>query len=695
MANGYAGKILKVDLTTREIEEIPTSKYEEWGGGHGMGSALFYDLCEDPSVTGDDPKNVLTLMASPLSGTLTPGAAARCEVQGIGLQGYPRAWFTRSNFGGRFTTQLKQAGWDGVALTGKADSQVWINIVDGKVTIEDATDLWGLDTFETQQQIHSRVTELQGEWNALTEARDGGRTTQQSAVVTVGPNADTYAPMCALVHDAGNGAGQGGFGGVMALKNVKAISVLGTGGVEIADPAALMKARSWIGQYAAAGHIDELSPMPGNWAMPGNPGQAAAYYTEGMKSRPQGCVGCIRACRARNDKGIANESHCTDYFMTAHGITKEGGLSAADQVQRLSLNAYTMNGMTQWLIKLHKEGILGKGKEINTEIPFERILESDETVLMLMDSIVKQYDIGADLAKGVWQAAQKWGRFEQDTATGWLAMDVWGYMHHYDPRTELEWGFGSLMGDRDINEHDFNWITYWGSTIWALYGMDPVVSAERMAEICISKMPPYTDEPRLIDYSDENRYSETMAKFVSWHRSYTRYYKESLGYCDWLFADFVNPYGPDMVGCTGEAEPKFFNAVTGNNQSFEEGIAVGHRIWHLDRAIWALQGRTRELEVFSGYIYEVGSTDTPGRDYAGISYELPYIMPTYGDGKWSYKNHAGRMHDRQGVEDWKTIYYGLEGWDKQTGQPTRESLESQNLGYVADRLESAGVLGKA
>ncbi len=695
MANGYAGKILKVDLTTREIEEIPTSKYEEWGGGHGMGSALFFDLCEDPSVTGDDPKNVLTLMASPLSGTLTPGAAARCEVQGIGLQGYPRSWFTRSNFGGRFTTQLKQAGWDGVALTGKADSQVWINIVDGKVTLEDATDLWGLDTFETQQKIHSRVLDAEGEWNETTGARDGGRTTQRPAVVTVGPNAETYAPMCALIHDAGNGAGQSGFGGVMALKNVKAISVLGTGGVEIADPAALMKARTWIHQFGAAGHVDTLSPLPGNWAMPGNPGQSVSCYTEGMKSRPQGCVGCIRACRGRNDKGIAPESHCTDYWMTAFGITKEGGLSAADQLQRLSLNAYAMNYMMQWLMKLHKEGILGQGKEIHTDIPFDNVLKDEAAAMMLMDSIVKQYDIGADLAKGVWQAAKKWGRFEQDTKTGWLATDVWGYPHHYDPRTEIEWGFGSLMGDRDINEHDFNWITYWGSTIWALFGMDPVVSAERMAEICRSKMQPYSDEPRLIDYSDENRYAEPMAKMVAWHRAYTRYYKESLGYCDWLFADFVNPYGPDMVGVTGEAEPKFFNAVTGKNQTWEEGIAVGRRIWHLDRAIWALQGRVREQEVFSDYIYETGSTDTPGKGYASAPYELPYIMPTYENGEWSYKNHAGRMHDRQGVEDWKTIYYGLEGWDQQTGQPTRESLEAQDLGYVADRLESAGVLGKA
>jgi len=136
MANGYAGKILKVDLTTGNIEEIPTSKYEQWGGGHGMGSALFWDLCEDKTVKGDDPKNVVTIMSSPLSGTLAPAVAGRCEVQGIGLQGWPVGWFTRSNFGGRFSTQMKFAGWDGIAIVGKSPKKVWLNVVDDKVTLD-------------------------------------------------------------------------------------------------------------------------------------------------------------------------------------------------------------------------------------------------------------------------------------------------------------------------------------------------------------------------------------------------------------------------------------------------------------------------------------------------------------------------------------------------------------------------------
>ena len=100
--NGYAGKILYIDLTGKKISSIPTEKYEPWGGGHGMGSAIFFDLVKDKTINGLDPQNVVTMMTSPLSGTLVPGASARTEVQGIGVQSYPIGWFTRSNFGGRF-----------------------------------------------------------------------------------------------------------------------------------------------------------------------------------------------------------------------------------------------------------------------------------------------------------------------------------------------------------------------------------------------------------------------------------------------------------------------------------------------------------------------------------------------------------------------------------------------------------------
>ena len=102
--------------------------------------------------------NVVTIMTSPLSGTLAPGASARTEVQGIGVQSSPIEWFTRSNFGGRFAPMLKYAGWDGIVIEGKADKPVWVDIRNEDVKIKDARHLWGLDTWKTQEEIWREVS---------------------------------------------------------------------------------------------------------------------------------------------------------------------------------------------------------------------------------------------------------------------------------------------------------------------------------------------------------------------------------------------------------------------------------------------------------------------------------------------------------------------------------------------------------
>ena len=69
-------------------------------------------------------------------------------------------------------------------------------------------------------------------------------------------------------------------------------------------------------------------------------------------------------------------------------------------------------------------------------------------------------------------------------------------------------------------------------------------------------------------------------------------------------------------------------------------------------------------------------------------------MPAFENGEWNYKSVAGRTLDREKVEDWKTKFFALEGWDTKTGWPTRKTLEELDLGDVADELEKAGKLGQ-
>jgi aldehyde:ferredoxin oxidoreductase len=415
---------------------IDTEQYEEWGGGHGLGSAIFWDLCRDKMIDGFDPRNIITIMTSPLSGTLAPGVSGRCEVQGIGVQAYPVGWFTKSNFGGRFCGMLKAAGWDGIVIEGAAEAPVWVNIINDKVTFEDARGLWGVDTWETQQKIWQAVTGQAkfGEWVSI----NGAQTTQRPAVLCTGPAGEHLSRSAILLHETGHGASQGGFGAVWGAKNLKAISVQGTGSIKIADPRALMDARLWF---------DRNSP----------------YYKD-EKVGAAGCVGCPKLCSQRNQK-YGNGSSCIEPMwyvapFDAEQVDPEVANQAGDMAQRYGVNIcdlalylleFTKGG---YLLKLHDMGILGPGKAIDSApLPWDKLWKL-EFAEALIKAIAYREGIGNDLAEGPSRAARKWGRLEEDLASGILPAPQWGYVWHWS-LPGVEWCFGSVLGDRDICDHDF------------------------------------------------------------------------------------------------------------------------------------------------------------------------------------------------------------------------------------------------
>ena len=673
---GHTGKILRLNLTRKEVSSIETKRYEQWVGGHGIGSAIFWDLVEDKAISGFDPRNVVTIMSSPLGGTLTPGAAARTEVQGIGVQSYPIEWFTRSNFGGRFSPMLKFAGWDGVVIEGRADKPVWVDIRNDKVEIRDAGLLWGLDTWQTQQTIWEEVlgSGPYRDWKLVGSSDDETQTTQKPAVLTIGPAGENLSRTGCLIHDAGNASGQGGFGGVWGSKNLKAISVIGTGSIQIADPNALMEARLWAkNQYGYEVDHEEGLRDP----------RLFMWYEPPQHGRFQGCLGCSEGCRNRSDLGHGNESQCVETaFYSAHDNRRHGKQTAAayiatDLLQKQGINAYEAMRGLEYIIDLNKMGVLGKGKEIDCDLPFEDLGETSFAEKFLT-MISQRQGIGDDFAEGFFRAAERWGRLEEDSKSGVLRYPYWGLPEHsYDPRGEVSWGYGTILGDRDVNEHDFN-LLYWVPTIQINHGRTPTPSAEWFTKTIAEKLVPYEGNPQMLDYSTDNIYSEDMAKLVSWHRHYTRFWKQSVLYCNYRWPDFVNPNTPDGRGLSGEGEPRFFNAVTGENYSFMDGMETGRKIWNLDNAIWALQGRHRDMVHFSDYIYEV--------PFSEARYGA-YYLPGKRNGEWEYLKVNGRQLDRAKFEAFKTSYYKIEGWDTATGWPTQETLNALGLPHVAEALK--------
>ncbi len=335
-----------------------------------------------------------------------------------------------------------------------------------------------------------------------------------------------------------------------------------------------------------------------------------------------------------------------------------------------------MNGVG-YLAWIGRAGAFGPDSGIDCPLDFDDYgsLEFIEQLVKMIayrnDGRGKPSQFGDDLSEGFVRAAKKWGIEDGDSGPFKSALSglfpFWGLPMHLDPRVLVEWGFGSILGDRDINEHDFSVVQ-----------SNPNV--EESVRIHTDKMVPFQGDMQMLNFSDENLYSEHIAKFVSWHRYYTRFYKQSLLYCDWKWPDFHNLRAVDKIGVTGEAEPKFFKAVTGKNMTFLEGIELGKKIWNLDHAIWTLQGRHRDMVQFSDAMY----TQPVTARVSGINAET---------GKWERLEVKGRVIDRDGFEEFKTRFYTLQGWDTGTGFPTRSTLAGMGLGYVADELGAQGKLG--
>lgn len=684
---GYTGAILRVDLTKRRTSVIDTSRYRAWGGGHGIGTALFWELCEDKTVSGFDPGNVVTIMTSPLGGTLAP-SASRCEVQGIGVNSTPE-WFTRSNFGGRFAAQLKAAGWDGIVIEGAADSPVWIDVEDSTVSIRDAEKdaLWGLDAWETQERISELLASKDTTGWRQVDNVSGRWTSAPPAVLAIGPAGERRSRIASLVHQAGSAADHGGFGGVWGAKQLKAIAVSGSSPVEVDDPATLLRLRSSVRDSRAA---DPDQPVAG-WARFSEPPRPDVAYElpAGGGGRPVACHGCITACRVAftDNVGTGAVGAATRILPPGKqpfGVVPNADVQryAADIAHRSGLNVFELAGGVRYLLALQAKKALGPGR-LDLGIDWSKY-GTMAFVDSLFGMIAAREGAGDQMAEGFWRAADAWGRLGEDAKDGTLAYPYWGLpMGDVDPRSQPYWGYGSLLGDRDINEHDFS--TLADEALRVLTGgAKSGLVASSMVEAVAGRLLPLKPDPALLDFGPGSASAAGTVALTRWHRHYSRFWKQSALYCDNRFADWFSPITKDHGGFTPEGEPLFWNAVTGDSVTFEDGMEIGRRIWNLDNAIWTLQGRHRDAVVFAPYVGAVPFEEAEGG---------PVSLPALADGEWDYARVKGRTIPSAVLEGFKTRYYEAEGWSAESGWPTRATLEALDLADVADVLEAAGRLG--
>ncbi|MBI4610731.1 MAG: hypothetical protein HY726_17185 [Candidatus Rokubacteria bacterium] len=224
LPGGYAGKLLRVDLTSGRSWSVEWSPEEmrTYIGGVGLGAKILYEEVP-PDVGWDHPDNRLVLATGPLAGLPVWGTGGLTVV----TRGALTNGATSTQANGFFGANLKFSGYDAIVIQGQAPRWVYLSINDDTVELRNAASLVGKDTWETQDALSAEL----------------GVSGHQLSVYSIGPAGENLVRFAAIQGDYGHVASKNGCGAVMGKKKLKAVAIVrGTKAVTAADPRGLFQA---------------------------------------------------------------------------------------------------------------------------------------------------------------------------------------------------------------------------------------------------------------------------------------------------------------------------------------------------------------------------------------------------------------------------------------------------------------------
>jgi aldehyde:ferredoxin oxidoreductase len=233
--DGYADRILRVNLTERTVRDLPYRREwkEQYIGGRGLGVRILYDLV-DPATDPLGDGNAAVIATGPLTGSGMPLGSRFSVVAKSPLTGT----LASSSSGGFFGTELKRAGVDAIVIEGKAVAPVYLWIRDGRCEIRDASAFWGMTTDRTIAGIQAELGE------------------PKARVACIGPAGERLARIASLMNDQGRAAGRGGLGAVLGSKRLKAVAARGEGRIPPADMAEFSGVRDTIREKLQKGGLN-------------------------------------------------------------------------------------------------------------------------------------------------------------------------------------------------------------------------------------------------------------------------------------------------------------------------------------------------------------------------------------------------------------------------------------------------------
>jgi len=405
-AYGYAGQILRIDLTAKSMErsELPDELKREYIGGEGINTLLFHEIAS-PGSDPLSPDNPLLIGAGPLVGTAVPASSKT-----ILTTKSPQSRTILCSPTGELGNMLKYAGYDHLIITGKSDRPVYICIEDQGVSILEAGDLWGKDIFESTDILRRRH----------------GR----SSVAAIGPAGENLVTFALVLINKQATWGRGGAGAVFGSKNLKAIVVRGSRGIEVADPKAFMQlAQECLADFRSGPFIDQWTRYGllmaweawmatgkltiDNWGGPypakeatdlWGPRAYESYLRKGSYSCPSCPLGCKGNLEIKEGKFAGTGFLSSNPFAISEGFgsrlrTGDYLFSAKcyEVCNRLGMDLGSFSAKVEFLHFLYEKGVVGKDAYQGAEpgLGFDRTMD-------MLHKIAYRIGVG-DVLAGTWQ----------------------------------------------------------------------------------------------------------------------------------------------------------------------------------------------------------------------------------------------------------------------------------------------------
>lgn len=403
---GKFGRYLEISLTDNEIGDysIPESWYDKYLGGRGIGARILLEELE-PGVDPLGPENAVVFATGPFQGLNIPGAGRH-----VVMAKSPKTRAVSGSYvGGFFGHELGKSGYDGLIIRGSADAPKYIVLKNGEAEIEEAGDLWGMDTADFEEELHSREGEVK--------------------VASIGKAGENLVNFSCIIHDRNRAAGRPGFGAILGSKKLKGIAVAGDEEKPVDDPERLKSLRGEyarklaetkgdsLGKYGTAGGVMGLSEAG---ILPTRNFQSGQFdgaeeisgekmYDTVLKERDS-CSACPIRCKRVVETEFAGEKVRPEYGGPEYEtVAALGSLCLNSDLDAIALanqkcNQYGLDTISAgdtiaFAMEASEKGYLEE--EISWGDP--------DAIVELVEKIASREGLGEELARGIAELEEEWG----------------------------------------------------------------------------------------------------------------------------------------------------------------------------------------------------------------------------------------------------------------------------------------------